>query len=345
MNRSICHDQTKEVLRSTCNVLILIVVSGNKAISNLSTKTRHQAGEPYLATPLRCPNSPLIQVTNSGGTWTSAILSSVPLYPYWSLVTETNKGIREQSQHIGWRGQNSRLFYIRTIRTWSISGWQGNSRQARWSLFFGRFNFHLSYRPGPSNGKPDALSRIHEVQVPSAHALLLSWRRTWLRAQARFKDNADLKRSQDYEVGDQVWLSTEDLHLKVPSRKLAQKFIGPFTIIKVINPVSVKLSLPRTLGIYPTFHVSRLKPFRSSPLVPPTPLPLPPRMVDGEVAYSIKTLGGSEAANTWWTGRGTVQRSICGFPLDSFWIAASSRSSTGRTRIFRGHRQLKEDSD
>uniref|UniRef100_A0A8D3E3V3 Gypsy retrotransposon integrase-like protein 1 n=1 Tax=Scophthalmus maximus TaxID=52904 RepID=A0A8D3E3V3_SCOMX len=34
-----------------------------------------------------------------------------------------------------------------------------NSRQARWSLFFTRFNFTLSYQPGSRNTKPDALSR------------------------------------------------------------------------------------------------------------------------------------------------------------------------------------------
>jgi len=34
-----------------------------------------------------------------------------------------------------------------------------NSRQARWALFFGRFDFALTYRPGSRNIKPDALSR------------------------------------------------------------------------------------------------------------------------------------------------------------------------------------------
>ena len=34
-----------------------------------------------------------------------------------------------------------------------------NSRQASWSLFFDRFNFTLSYRPGSCNVKPDPLSR------------------------------------------------------------------------------------------------------------------------------------------------------------------------------------------
>ncbi len=34
-----------------------------------------------------------------------------------------------------------------------------NSRQARWALFFGRFNLSLTYHPGSRNTKPDALSR------------------------------------------------------------------------------------------------------------------------------------------------------------------------------------------
>ena len=34
-----------------------------------------------------------------------------------------------------------------------------NSRQARWSLFFGRLNVILPYRPGSRNIRPDALSR------------------------------------------------------------------------------------------------------------------------------------------------------------------------------------------
>ena len=44
------------------------------------------------------------------------------------------------------------LSYIQTAK-------RLNSRQARWSLFFGRFNFTLTYRPGSRNIKPDALSR------------------------------------------------------------------------------------------------------------------------------------------------------------------------------------------
>ncbi|KAK3564775.1 hypothetical protein QTP86_026410 [Hemibagrus guttatus] len=41
-----------------------------------------------------------------------------------------------------------------------------NPRQARWSLFFTRFMFTVSYHPGSKNGKADALSRQFEAARP-----------------------------------------------------------------------------------------------------------------------------------------------------------------------------------
>ena len=40
-----------------------------------------------------------------------------------------------------------------------------NLRQARWALFFSRFDLHLAYRPGSKNVKPDALSRYFESPI------------------------------------------------------------------------------------------------------------------------------------------------------------------------------------
>uniref|UniRef100_A0A3B3BMY4 Gypsy retrotransposon integrase-like protein 1 n=1 Tax=Oryzias melastigma TaxID=30732 RepID=A0A3B3BMY4_ORYME len=54
------------------------------------------------------------------------------------------------------------LEYIRTAK-------RLNPRQARWSLFFSRFRFQITYRPGSKNGKADALSRIHDI-TPDAPA-------------------------------------------------------------------------------------------------------------------------------------------------------------------------------
>ncbi|KAK2889877.1 hypothetical protein Q8A73_018177 [Channa argus] len=53
-----------------------------------------------------------------------------------------------------------------------------NSCQARWPLFFNRFNISLTYRPGSKNAKPDALSRIHApgpILRPSRVLGALAW--------------------------------------------------------------------------------------------------------------------------------------------------------------------------
>ena len=67
-----------------------------------------------------------------------------------------------------------------------------------------------------------------------------------------------------YRPGHKVWLSTRDLHLNVASRKLAPRFVGPLAVSNCINPLSVRLHLPRSLRVHPTFHVSKLKPVKES---------------------------------------------------------------------------------
>ena len=42
-----------------------------------------------------------------------------------------------------------------------------NPRQARWAMFFTRFVFTLSYRPGSQNIKADALSRLYDTEERS----------------------------------------------------------------------------------------------------------------------------------------------------------------------------------
>ncbi|KAI7797064.1 hypothetical protein IRJ41_012065 [Triplophysa rosa] len=320
------------------------------------------------------------------------------------------------------------LEYVRSAKRLS-------ARQARWALFFGRFNFTLSYRPGSKNVKPDALSRLFEdsdrvssvdpilpeervfvlacpvcaqsktarhppagllrphpfpalvphrpgflvdrfskaahfipppklpstremsqlmvdhvfrlhgipvdvvsdrgpqfisrfwkefcmspfecslgyqpplfpsqeldAAVPSALAFVRRCHRVWTKAREvlarttlRTKAAADRHRISPpaYVCGQRVWLSTKDLPLRVPSRKLAPRFIGPFRITKVVNPVAVRLKLPPNLGrVHPVFHVSRVKPVVTSPLNPASsrPTPPPPRLVDGVPVYTVRRL-------------------------------------------------------
>ena len=62
----------------------------------------------------------------------------------------------------------------------------------------------------------------------------------------------------EYKVGDKVWLSTKDLKINRPSRKLVERQLRPFEIIKVVSPNGVKLKLPTSFKIHDVINVSRV---------------------------------------------------------------------------------------
>ena len=52
---------------------------------------------------------------------------------------------------------------------------------------------------------------------------------------------------------------------KCSHKKLSAKQVGPFSIIKVLGPVTYRLQLPKDWKIHNVFHVSLQKPYVSSP--------------------------------------------------------------------------------
>ncbi len=158
------------------------------------------------------------------------------------------------------------------------------------------FQSSIGYQP------PLFASQEPDAAVPSAQAFVQKCRRTWERARKalvqagrRAKVAADRRRTPalKYVCGQRVWLSTKDLPLKVPARKLAPRFIGPYRITKVLSPAAVRLRLPSVFArVHPVFHVSRIKPVISSPLNPgvSAPTPPPPRLIDGSPVFSVRRL-------------------------------------------------------
>ena len=67
------------------------------------------------------------------------------------------------------------------------------------------------------------------------------------------------KETEAWKKGDQVLLSTKDLVFKErPSKKLMERYVGPYAIEEVVSLNAVKLQLPSSMRIHPVVNVSRI---------------------------------------------------------------------------------------
>ncbi len=183
------------------------------------------------------------------------------------------------------------------------------------------FKCVLGFQPPmfPWSGEPTELPSItewlqHSEEVwDRAHThLLRAVRRQELQA------NRHRRPGPVYQPGQWVWLSTRDLRLRLPCKKLSPRYVGPFKISRQITPVSFRLELPSNYRISPTFHVSLLKPSggpREASEEGAEPQTPPPILVDGEEAYRVHELldsrrrGGMLQYLVDWEGFGPEERS------------------------------------
>lgn len=91
------------------------------------------------------------------------------------------------------------------------------------------------------------------------------------------------RREGQFKVGEQVYVSTANMNITSGVNKLNPKFIGPFPILKVINPVAVQLELPDHYKIHNSFHVSKVRRAKTTEQFPNRPvLEKPPPIIKAD---------------------------------------------------------------
>ena len=99
------------------------------------------------------------------------------------------------------------------------------------------------------------------IERPGWHAAL---KEQIAAAQGRYQVQADRRRllAPDFKVGDQAYVKAEHIRSTRPTKKLSEKFLGPFTIIARPGSHSFTLRLPDSMrAVHPVFHVSKLRPY------------------------------------------------------------------------------------
>jgi len=105
-----------------------------------------------------------------------------------------------------------------------------------------------------------------------------------------FADQMCMHKPEYKEGNNQVWLSTKNLNINQPSRKLTKRQIGPYTIIHVVSPNAIVLKLPPSFKIDAPINVSRLHPYKP-PTIPGQQITLQsPVEVEGEEEYIVEEI-------------------------------------------------------
>ena len=92
----------------------------------------------------------------------------------------------------------------------------------------------------------------------------------------------------DFKISDKVFVKSDNIRTTQPSKKLAEKFLGPFKILAQVGSVSFTLHLPDSMhSIHPIFHVSMLEPSTPNEFLNRTETPPAPVIINRETEFEI----------------------------------------------------------
>ncbi|MBW0488470.1 hypothetical protein O181_028185 [Austropuccinia psidii MF-1] len=88
-----------------------------------------------------------------------------------------------------------------------------------------------------------------------------------------------------------VWLSSKNIKSTTPTKKLSERWLGPFPILKKVSTPGYHLKLPcQWKSIHPVFHISLLEPIKTSTISNRHQEPLPPIIIEEEEEWEVSQI-------------------------------------------------------
>jgi transposase InsO family protein len=155
------------------------------------------------------------------------------------------------------------------------------------------FEVMYGYRPdftvpvGPPTKFPAIDTRLRDLREVrnEAEAALRMEKRT---QKETFEANKPAP--HPFAPGDMVWLSSKDIALTSPSRKLAPRQLGPYKVLQRTGELTYRLALPSSMRQHPVFHIDRLSLWKGNEIRGRDPLPPEPVVVDNDLEYEVEAI-------------------------------------------------------
>ena len=170
------------------------------------------------------------------------------------------------------------------------------------------------------------------VQVPAARdfvqgieRVVSRAKRSWAEAQQRMARRVDAHRKEvTYQPGDKVALSSENERKRGAEgvKKLRPRWLGPFTVVRMVGHVAVELELPAAWRKHNVFHVGLVKPYRQAAAGEAARCvvgPPPAEWLDGEPAYAVEALTAHR-----WVRKGRARRKAPALEVKVKWVGYSA---------------------